>query len=145
MTLHHDKHNFIDLNTHNMEEIIQKPKPNKILIIISYSFSSLLALFFIVAFVPKLIDEYIGIIRGTEQSYFEGWEGIIMELTFYLFMIGFITSFKKRCAGGLIILLTSIVQMGPFLIIQGNIGSLIFGIPLLVSAILFLILCKQSL
>jgi hypothetical protein len=122
-----------------------KNKANKTLVIVTYVFTSLLALFFLMAFGPKLVDEYIGIIRGTEQNYFEGWEGIVMELTFFAFMIGYIVSIKRRCMGGIIILLSSIIQMGPFLIIDGNMGSLIFGIPLLISGILFLIICKQSL
>lgn len=122
-----------------------KNKANKTLVLVTFIFTSILALFFLLAFGPKLVQEYIGIIRGTEENYFEGWEGIVMELTFFSFMIGYITSIKRRCLGGIIILLSSIIQMGPFLIIQGNMGSLIFGIPLLISGILFLVICKQSL
>ncbi|MBN1198249.1 MAG: hypothetical protein JXA23_02775 [Bacteroidales bacterium] len=116
---------------------------NKILLITTMIFSTLLALFFALAFVPKLVDEYLQAIAGTKPI-FGGWEGLVMELTFYLFMIGYLFSWWKKCTGGIIILLAAVVQMGPFLIIEQNLGSLIFGLPLLISGGLLLFLCRAQ-
>jgi hypothetical protein len=117
-------------------------KDMRTLLIAARVIASVLALFFIVAFVPKLIQEIIDVTQGKDA--FNGWEGIVMELTFLVFIIGYIISWWRVCQGGIIILLASIVQMGPFLIIDGNLGSLIFGVPLLVSGVLFIILCKMT-
>lgn len=117
---------------------------SRTLLIITYSFTSLVALFFIIAFVPKLIDEYMGIITGNPNVNFSGWEGIVMELTFYIFIIGYIISLKRRAVGGVIILVGSLVQMGPFLIIDGNIGSLIFGVPMVICGVLLLSIQKSK-
>ena len=123
---------------------VKQRKGHRIFIIITYSFTSLVAAFFIIAFVPKLIDEYMGIIMGDVKGNFSGWEGIVMELTFYIFVIGFFLSIKRSAIGGIVILLASVVQMGPFLIIDGNMGSLIFGIPMLICGILLLLVHRYS-
>lgn len=111
-------------------------------IVTAYVFTSMAAIFFTFALGPKLIDEYISILIGdTVKNY--GWEGLVMELTYYIFIIGFIFSWWKRCTGGIIILVASLVQMAPFLIIDGNTGSLIFGIPLLISGGLLTFACRS--
>ena len=117
---------------------------SRTILIITYSFTSLAALFFIIAFVPKLIDEYMGIITGNPNVNFSGWEGIVMELTFYIFIIGYIISLKRSAVGGIIILVGSLVQMGPFLIIDGNMGSLIFGVPMVICGVLLLSIQKSK-
>ncbi len=114
-------------------------KRTKVLLIITRVLASLLALFFISAFGPKIFDGITDIFRGEE-----GWEGIVMMLTFLVFIVGFILSWWKKCWGGIIILLASIIQMAPFLIIEGNLGSLIFGVPLFVVGALFLLVCLQK-
>lgn len=118
-------------------------KKMKVLLIITRVFVSLLALFFSFAIVPKIIPQYFNAATGEPLSN-GSWEGMVMELTFYVFIIGFVFSWWKKCMGGVLILLASIIQMAPFLIIDGNLGSLIFGIPLLVSGVLFLIICKSQ-
>lgn len=105
-------------------------------------FASVLALFYFVAFVPKLIDQYF--IKGSDLAVSEGsWEGWIMELTFWIFTIGYVTSWFRKFAGGIILILSSLVQMLPFLIIQGIFGSLIFGLPTLIAGVLFVV-CKRK-
>ena len=112
-------------------------KNQKVLLLITRILASLLALFFLLAFGPKFFQELADIFNGEA-----GWGGLVMMLTFVVFIIGFIYSWWKYCTGGVLIFLASIIQMGPFLIIEGNLGSLIFGIPLIVVGPLFLILCK---
>ena len=111
----------------------------KALLIVTRILASLLAMFFMATFGPKIFEGIIEIYRGEE-----GWEGIVMMLTFLVFIVGFILSWWKKCWGGIIILLASIIQMGPFLIIDGNLGSLIFGVPLFVVGALFLLVCLQK-
>lgn len=119
-----------------------KPKKRKTLLLITQILATVLVLFFGFAIVPKIIGEYIGYFNG-EGLHDAGWEGLVMELTFYVFLAGYIFSWWKKCTGGIIIILASIIQMAPFLIIDGNLGSLIFGIPLLIVGVLFTVLCKR--
>jgi len=116
-----------------------KTKNQKIVLLIARIFAALLALFFLVAFGPKLIGQYF---TGGEGISNGGWEGWVMELTFYIFLIGYIFSWWRQCVAGVIFIFASVVQMGPFLIIDGNLGSLIFGIPLLLAGVLFLVACR---
>lgn len=118
---------------------LAQDKKAKTLLKITRILASILALFFLLAFGPKFFDGIADIYRGEE-----GWEGIVMMLTFLVFIVGFVLSWWKKCTGGLLIFFASIIQMAPFLIIEGNLGSLIFGIPLLVVGVLFLVVCKQK-
>ena len=115
----------------------------KILFSIALVLATIFVLFFGFAIVPKIIGEYIGYFSG-ESLHNAGWEGIVMELTFYVFLTGYIFVWWKKCTGGIIILLASVIQMGPFLIIDGNLGSLIFGLPMLIVGVLFMISCKNT-
>lgn len=111
--------------------------------LVSRIFASLVALFFVFAFAPKLIDQYLNF--GVYGSVVNGnWEALVMELTFWIFIIGYLISWIKNYTGGIILIVASLVQMFPFLIIDGNLGSLIFGIPILISGILFLFVSKQK-
>ena len=111
------------------------------LLIVSRVFATVLALFYFVSFVPKLIDQYF--CSGENHIVSDGsWEGWVMELTFWIFFVGYTTSWFKKFAGGIILIIASLVQMLPFLIIDGNLGSLIFGLPTLIAGILFLA-CKR--
>jgi hypothetical protein len=115
-----------------------EPKKKHALIIITIILASLLVLFFSFAFLPKLIG---GIIEdGLSTLYSGGWGGLVMTWTYIVFIIGLITVWWHKLIGGIIIVVSSILQMAPFLIIEGNLGSLIFGIPLLVVGILFLVI-----
>lgn len=99
-------------------------------------------LFYILTLGPKLIDEIREIINGAPV--YRGWGMMVMELTFLIFLAGFIISWWRKCLGGLVIVLASFVQMLPFLIIEGNLGSLYFGVPLFVIGALFLIICLRA-
>lgn len=132
-------------NISSMEtQISNHPEKSNTLLLITRLFSTTLALLFLFAFAPKLINEYSKAFTGEKPLFGSGWEGIVMEMTIYVFLTGFIFSWWKKCTGGILILLASLIQMGPFLIIDGNLGSLIFGIPLLVSGVLFLIVWKKD-
>jgi hypothetical protein len=115
--------------------------------------ATVVAFLFSIAFVPKLIMEIINAFHG--EPLIEGWEGLVMELTYIVFITGYIITWWRKCIGGLVLILAGFVQMGPFLIIDGNlgslifgipilIGSLIFGIPILISGILFILFCKKD-
>jgi len=121
-------------NEHNQLEIRKK-----VLLIVTRILASLLALFFLLAFGPKFFEGIAQIYSGEE-----GWEGTVMMITFLVFIAGFILSWWKKCTGGAIILLASIIQMAPFLIIDGNLGSLIFGAPMFIVGALFLLVCLQK-
>jgi len=126
-----------------METLTPPPKKINSMLLTARIFSSLLALFIGLALIPKLIDDYSAT-SGSKLWLTDSWEGMVMELTLYVFMLGYIFSWWKKCTGGIIILIASIIQMAPFIIIQGNFGSLIFGLPMVVSGILFLALCREE-
>jgi hypothetical protein len=118
-------------------------KKKSTLLAIARIFATLLAIMFLIALAPKLIDHYMAVCKGEKPMLDSGWGGIVMELTLYIFLIGYGISWWRKCAGGVIILVASLVQMAPFLIIEGNMGSLIFGIPLLVAGLLFVTRCGK--
>jgi hypothetical protein len=120
----------------------KQPKRKDLFLLIIRILASLLAIFFILAYVPKLVGEVLDVFKG--EPIYKGWEGLVMETTFFVFLAGYVISWWRKCWGGLIIVLASLIQMGPFLIIQGNLGSLIFGVPLFVVGALFLILCLRA-
>lgn len=127
-------HNF-NLKIH----VMRNPKTKKdILVIITIILASLLVLFFSIALLPKLIESVID--DGYKSFHTGSWGGLIMTWTYIVFIIGFILVWRHKLIGGIFIVLASIIQMGPFLRIESNLGSLIFGIPLLVVGILFLII-----
>ena len=126
-----------------MNDLKKEPKKSSnIISIIAYVLASLLTLFFSVALVPKIIMEIKE--EGISILYTGGWEGLVMQWTYIVFIIGFAISWKNKFIGGLIIILASLIQMGPFLIIDGNLGSLIFGLPMLIVGILLIIAHKKS-
>ena len=115
-----------------------KSKGSKTLIIITIVLASILCIFFSFALLPKLIGSIIE--EGFNSLYSGDWGGLVMTWTYIVFIIGFIVVWWHKLFGGIIIVLSSILQMAPFLIIEGNLGSLIFGIPLLVVGILFIVI-----
>ena len=121
----------------NDPEIKPKEK-SKSLRITAYVLASTLFLFISLALVPKIIGDVAE--NGFSTFYNETWEVMVMYWTYIVFTIGFVIVWKNKRIGGIIIFLASILQMGPFLIIDLNFGSLIFGLPMLVSAILFFVL-----
>ena len=106
--------------------------------IVVLSFGSLLALFFLLAFLPKIIMELIGdspkVAAGRE------WEGQVMIATFLTLLIGYGIGWWRTFWGGVIIVLAAFVVTIPFITLQSNYGSLIFGIPLLFVGLLYLLL-----
>ena len=126
-----------------MNDLRNEPKKSlNIISIITYVLSSLLAIFFSVAIVPKIVGDIIE--NGYTVLYTGGWEGLVMQWTYIVFIIGFAFSWKNKFIGGLIIILASAIQMSPFLIIDGNLGSLIFGLPMLIVGILLTIVHKKT-
>lgn len=123
------------------DQDVVHPRKAKALLIVARIFASILALFFLLAIGPKFIGQYFTEGEGLSDG---GWEGWVMEITFYVFVIGFAFSWWKKCTGGIILIIASIIQMGPFLIIDGNLGSLIFGVPLLISGVLFIMDCRSK-
>ncbi len=103
---------------------------------------TLLFLFISFALVPKIIIDITE--NGFSTFYNETWQVLVMYWTYIVFAIGFSIVWKNKLIGGLIIILASLIQMGPFLIIDGNLGSLIFGLPMLIAGILFLLIVRKT-
>lgn len=118
---------------------ISQTRKTRLLLISTRVLATSLAIFFSIAFLPKMVQEVMECFKG--EFFQAGWEGLVMELTYFVFMVGFVISWWKKCLGGIIILLASIIQMAPFLIIDGNLGSLIFGLPMFIIGCLFVIFC----
>jgi len=125
----------------NFQETKSKQR-SKALITTTYIFVTLLFFFFSFALIPKIVGDLLE--NGFSVFYTGGWEGLVMLWTYIVFFIGFVIVWKNKAIGGLVIVLSSLLQMGPFLIIDLNLGSLIFGLPLLISGILFCFLSRCS-
>lgn len=97
---------------------------------------TLLLIILLISFLPKIYSELF-----MEKSFIMddwGWEGTVVIGMFIGYVIGYILVWWKRLIGAIVFLLTAILEMGIFLIVDGNTGSLIFGIPILVVGVLFL-------
>ena len=101
-------------------------------------FGTLIALLFLLAAVPKLISNLLGDapkpVSGRE------WEGHVMTVTFFTFITGYAIGWWRILWGGIIIILAALIATLPFIILQSNYGSLIFGIPQCVIGLLYLLL-----
>jgi hypothetical protein len=102
---------------------------------------TLLALLFLLAFVPKTIS----FLRGTASELPSGrqWEGQVMITMFVIFMLGYIIGWWRSLLGGLLMIVAALLVSIPFSL-QDNCGSLIFGIPQLVIGILYIVLSRTE-
>lgn len=116
------------------------PKRSK-LFLFTFILSTVFFLFHSFAYLPKLIEDIME--KGFSTLYSDTWEVLVMTWTYFVFAVGFALSWFKKFAAAIIILFAAVLQMAPFLIIDGNFGSLIFGLPLLVIGILLLVLDKE--
>ena len=105
--------------------------------ILVLSIGTFLAIIFLLGFGPKLLCSSLRVTQ--ESSPGHHWEGQVMTAMFLIFMIGYAIGWWRRLWGGIIILLAALLLMGPFIILQGNLGSLIFGLPLLIVGILYVL------
>lgn len=101
---------------------------------------TLLAVFFLLAFLPKIISDLngtsppMGAVAGRE------WEGYVMTAMFLSYMIGYAISWWRSLWGGIVIVLAALVVSVPFIVIQGHFNSLIFGFPVFIVGVLYLVL-----
>jgi len=116
------------------------PKRSK-LFLFTFIFSTIIFLFFSVSFLPKLAGDIID--NGFSTLYAETWQVMVMTYTYFVFAVGFVLSWFKKFIAAIIIIFAAILQMAPFLIIESNFGSLIFGFPLLLIGILLFVLRKS--
>jgi len=77
-----------------------------------------LALFFLLAFVPKLVSSVTGDAPGASTG--REWEGQVMTAMFLVFMLGCAVEWFRIVWGGIIILLAALIVSIPFIIIQDN-------------------------
>jgi len=92
---------------------------------------------FLAAFTPKLISDLRG--GGSPPPDGRAWEGHVMIAMFATFMAGYAVGWWRVLWGGLLIILAACIVSIPF-VIQGNYGSLIFGIPQFVIGVLYVVL-----
>ena len=106
--------------------------------IVVLALGTLLAIFILLAVGPKLIGPLFdssatGLWGGT-------WEEMVMIATSVFYLIGYGVGWWRLQLGGAIMILSALIVMIPFLAIQGNLGSLIFGLPELVVGLLYVAL-----
>jgi hypothetical protein len=97
---------------------------------------TLLLFILMLAFLPKIYDCCI---LGGDSLSAGGWEGYVVLGMFLGYVIGYVVVWISRFFGGLIMLLTASAEMAIFLIVDGNTGSLIFGLPMAIIGILFMV------
>ena len=100
---------------------------------------SLLALFFLLAFFPKIISVFLGTARELPAG--RQWEGQVMIAMVATFMAGYAIGWWRPLWGGLLMIVAALLVSGPF-VLQGNYGSLIFGIPQFVIGVLYILLSR---
>lgn len=98
---------------------------------------SILALFFLLAFVPKIISDLLDTVPEPPDG--REWEGQVMYAMFITFMAGYTIGWWRSLWGGVLIILAAMLVSIPFAL-DGNYGSLIFGVPQCVIGTLYVVL-----
>ena len=98
---------------------------------------AVLAIFLLMAFLPKLISDLAT--PAPPPSGGRGWEGEVMLAMFLTYMIGYAIGWWRSLVGGIIICLAAAIVSAPFVIIQGHFNALIFGIPMFIVGIFYII------
>jgi len=99
---------------------------------------TLLAILFLLVFGPKIVFNSIG--TAPELPTGRHWEGQVMTAMFLIFMIGYAIGWWRILWGGITIILAAFLVSAPFIILQRNYGSLIFGLPQFAIGILYVLL-----
>ena len=101
---------------------------------------TVLALFFLLAFVPKILINSSDKVHTPNPG--REWEGQVMLAMFITYLVGYTIGWLWRLWGGIIIILASLVVSIPFVILDENYASLIFGIPQFVVGVLYILLYR---
>ncbi|MBN2357195.1 hypothetical protein JXO59_13855 [candidate division KSB1 bacterium] len=109
--------------------------------IIVLSISSLLALIFILAFVPKLLADISGEAPTPQPGM--AWEGQVMMAFFVIFMIGYGIGWWRSLWGGILLVVAALEVAIPFYL-QGNPGGLIFGVPVAILGLFYIMLHRME-
>lgn len=106
---------------------------------IAFISGTILAIFFLMAFVPKIVSD----LRDAAPELPSGrhWEGQVMTAMFAIFMLGYAVGWWRPFWGGLLIILAALSVSAPFLL-RGNHGALIFGVPQFVIGLLYVLLSR---
>ena len=96
-------------------------------LIISRSVGSIIA----VPFGFFAIADAITTIKNADGYFMQNmnYEGLIMTSVIFLFLIGYLVTWINTGIGGVLIILAGLLVAIPLIIIDGNIGTLIFALP----------------
>ncbi len=101
---------------------------------------TLLAVFFLLAFLPKIFSDLNDTSPSPGAAAGREWEGDVMTAMFLAYMIGYAISWWRSLWGGIVIVLAALVVSVPFIVIQGHFNSLLFGLPVFIVGVLYLVL-----
>jgi hypothetical protein len=104
------------------------------------SFSTLMAVFSILAFGPKLLSLIPSAAPDLPPD--REWEVQVMTTMFIVFILGYGIGWWQLLWGGILIILSALIVSLPFIIIESNYGSLIFGLPYFIIGGLYIILYR---
>ncbi|MBC8314837.1 MAG: hypothetical protein ISR57_06015 [Bacteroidales bacterium] len=104
-------------------------------------FASLITLFYLIAFVPKLIQMLLG--DAPERPPGADWEGSMVTVSFLIFILGYIVTWWRGLVGGIIIAIGSILMfLTHMMSASGEFEFLpffVFSGPMLLCGILYLV------
>lgn len=96
-------------------------------------FSSIIAVPFSLFAIADIIDTIIIKSEGNfmqDMNYEDmNYEGIIMTIVIFSFIVGYLISWINEGIGGSLMIFAGLLISIPIIIIDGNIGTLIFAIP----------------
>jgi len=110
---------------------------SKDFLIISRSVGSIIA----IPFGFFAIADVISTIQNAEGHFMQNmnYEGLIMTSVILLFLTGYVATWIHTGIGGVLIILSGLLVAFPLIIIDGNIGTLIFAIPFTGSGLLYVV------
>ena len=115
---------------------------SKDFLVVGRSIGSIIA----VPFAFFAIADVISTINNSEGNFMQdmNYEGIIMTIVIFLFLAGYIISWINEGIGGSFMILAGLVISIPLIIIDRNIGTLIFAIPFIGTGAMYVTYWKSK-
>ncbi|MBL7137670.1 MAG: hypothetical protein ISS17_02710 [Bacteroidales bacterium] len=104
-------------------------------------FASLLMLFYLLVFVPKLIQDLLEESPSTPAD--GGWEGSLVTIGFLVYVLGYIFTWWRGLVGGIILVAAAAIMFASHMVAaQGElefVPFLVFSVPMILVGALYII------
>jgi len=120
---------------------LRKPQGHKTLKLVIRIVVSLITLFYLLAFIPKLIQD---ILEGSSTGPpGDSWEGNMVTAGVLIFVLGYIITWWRGVIGGILLIIAGLIMFATHMMsAEGEfevVPFLVFSFPMVLCGILFII------